>query len=247
MPTDVQVQGMADEPIPTKIVDEITEAVSTISKIVVDSPKAHALASNAVIDLDGLIKMVREYWKAPKEAAFKLHKGIVAKESEMLKPLEAQRKLIVSMIGVYLTEQDRIRQEEYRRLEAEQRQKEETERTRLLDEAAKAEAEGQTVDAEVLFTMAEQVTVETPAPPMAVIPQTIRTDNGTVSQRRDIEVTVTNVKEVLRAIIDGTIPVNVVEVSTSKIKQYIKLCGLAEIPGCSIKEIMAATFRRGRY
>lgn len=229
-----------------KLVTEVTETIGLAREIVVNSPESHERASNVVLSLDGLIRKVKDYWKEPKEAAFKAHKAVVAKEAEMLKPMEDQRKVIVGRISVYLTEQERIRQQEYRRLAAEQRAKEEAERNRLLEEAAKAEAEGSPVDAEVLLTMAEEVPVEAPPPPAPVIPQTTRTDNGTVSQRRDIEVTITDVKAVLKAVIDGTVPLNVVEVSASKIKQYVKLSGLAEIPGCSIRQVVSGIFKGGR-
>lgn len=230
-----------------KLVTEVTETIGLGRGIVVNSPESHERASNVVLSLDGLIRKVKDYWKEPKEAAFRAHKGIVAKESEMLKPMEDQRKVIVGRISTYLTEQDRIRQEEYRRLEAEQRKKEEAERNRLLEEAAKAEAEGSSVDAEVLLSMAEDVPVEAPPPPAPVIPQTVRTDNGTVSQRKDIEVTVTDIKAVLKAVIDGTLPLNVVEISATKIKQYVKLSGLAEIPGCTVRQVVSGTFRPGRF
>ena len=246
MQHDIQLQQIGEDVVPAKVVNEITETVSVTSALVVNSPETHVIASNAVINLDGLIKTVKEYWKLPKEAAFKLHKGIVAKESEMLRLMEEQRRAIVGRISVYLTEQDRIRQEEYRRLEAEQRAKEEAERSRLLDEAAKAEAEGSPVDAEVLLTMAEEVQSEAPPIPVAVVPQTTRTDIGTVSQRHDIEVAVTDAKAVLKAVIDGTLPIAVVAISESKIKQYVKLSGLAEIPGCTIKRVVSASFRGGR-
>jgi hypothetical protein len=229
-----------------KLVTEITEAVTTASHIIVNSKETHEAASNAVLSLDGYIKKVKEYWQEPKEIAFKMHKGIVAKEAEMLNPMVEQRKAIVSRISAYLTEEDRKRQEEFKRLQAEQRAKEEAERNRLLEEAAKAETAGKSVDAEVLLTMAEEVQVETPPPPVQVIPQTTHTVNGTVSQRKDIEVTITDPKTLLKAIVDGNLPIGWVEISASKIKSYVKNTGEMTIPGCQIKEVVSATFRGGR-
>ena len=238
----------ADTPsgVDPKLEREITTTINAATAVVVNSPESHNTATNMVLSLDGLIKVVKDYWKGPKEAAYRAHKQITAKEADMLRPMETQRKEIARKISDYLTEQDRLRQQEYARLQEEQRKAEEAERQRLLDEAAKAEAAGDKVTSDIRLKQATDVEVEAPRPPAPVVPQTLRTDNGTVAQRRDVEVTITDQMAVLKAVVAGDLPIGVITIHESKIKAHVKLTGVMQIPGCSIRQIVAATYKGGR-
>ena len=227
------------------LLDEVGQVETEVTAIVVDSQESYELAGRAVIGLDRLIKKIKEYWRGPKDAAFQAHRAIVARETEMLKPVKTQRAALNSKVSGYLTEQNRIRREQQQKLDNDRRKKEEAERARLAKRADTAEAKGKPEKAEDLRTKAGEVSV-----PVAVIapvvPKTTKTEAGSISQRTSVEVEVIDAKLVLGAVIDGTLPMSVVTIRQAKIQQFVKLQGLTEVPGCKLTEVVNASFRGGR-
>ncbi len=101
------------------------------------------------------IKAVKEYWKGPKEAANAAHKELVAKETQMLKPLQEAESIIKKAMLAYTTEVERKRRE----AEEAARKAREAEVRRLEAIAAKAEEQGDTDTAEIMRDMAEEVPI----------------------------------------------------------------------------------------
>lgn len=99
------------------------------------------------------IKAVKEYWKGPKEAANAAHKELVAKETQMLKPLQEAESIIKKAMLAYTTEVERKRRE----AEEAARKAREAEVRRLEAIAAQAEAQGDEDTAEIMRDMAEEV------------------------------------------------------------------------------------------
>lgn len=229
-----------------QLVAEVEATQFIAEHAAIGTPAEYQHAADDVLLLDNLIRKIKDYWKGPKEAAYKAHKAITAKETEMLKPVEAQRKSITGKISLYLTEQDRLRREEERRQREEQHRKEEAERQRLLDEAAAKEAEGKKDEAEQILSEAENVPTEVLAPPPSPVQQTLRTETGVASQRRDIELRVIDPMAILKAVIDGKLPPTMVTINEGKLKTYAKNLELTEIPGCSIKPKIIGAFRSDR-
>jgi hypothetical protein len=160
----------------------------------------------------------------------------------MLKPVEDRRKALTQKISAYLTEEDRKRREEQRRLDEKRREEEQKERDRLAKLAAKAEEKGKIEKAEALREKAEDVYI----PPAVVVPEverTTRMDEGTVSTVKDIEIEIADVKAVLRAVVDGKLPVSIVSVNEAKLKKAIKDFDLKALDGVVIREVVKGQFR----
>lgn len=118
---------------------------------------------NALLkDIKGRIKQVKDYWKAPKAAAQNAHKTLVARENEMLKPLESAEGIIKKAMLAYTAAVEKARREAE---EAAKRERE-AETRRLAEMAAKAEEQGDRDTAEFMRDMAEAV----PMPDVEPIP-----------------------------------------------------------------------------
>jgi len=101
------------------------------------------------------VKGIKEYWKEPKSRALAAHKALVAREAQMLKPLEEAESIIKKAMLAYDTEVKRKRQE----AEEAARRAREAEAERLAALAAKAAQEGDEDTADVLLDMAEEVPI----------------------------------------------------------------------------------------
>ena len=212
-------------------------------EIQVIDQESFTVAGSFILDIDGMIKRIKDYWKSPKDSAFKAHKEITAKENEMLKPLEEKRKAVNLLMSRYATEQERIRQEEQRRINAEREEKERKEREKLEKRAAAAEEKGQTEKAEALREKADMVII----PPVIIVPEvekTVQTDAGSITQRKDIEVTITDAKKILQAVIDGRLPIGCVNINETVLKRAIKDNAINALDGCVIRQIVNTSFRR---
>jgi sRNA-binding protein len=168
--------------------------------------------------------MVKDFWKEPKARAYELHKMMTSREGMFLKPLEAAKKNISGEISRYLTDQERIRREEQRK----------------ADEAARAALEAQKASVEDAESSPIPFIVPTV---VSGIDKTMKTDTGSLTQRTEIEITVTDIKKLLAAIIASEVPESILEISIPKLKQFVKLTQAKEIPGCTIEEVVKASFR----
>lgn len=225
-----------------EIKTEIEQVDAQAGAIIVNDKETFEVAGQMVISLDALTKKINAYWEDPIKKAFEAHRALTAKRAEMLKPVDDRRKNLKNKISAYLTEQERIRQEEQRRVDEERRKREQAEREKLERAAVRAEEKGQDEKAEALREKAEDVYV----PPVVVvsdIQKTTRTDAGTITGKKDIQITVTDPKAILKAVVDGTLPIGIININETKLKQAIKLAGLTRLDGCEIKEIVSAQFR----
>lgn len=221
---------------------EITTIDEQVGAVVVNSSATYEMAGALVIDLDALEKKINAYWEDPIKKAFDAHRALTAKRGEMLKPVQDRKKILRGKISAYLTEQERIRKEEQRKADEERRKREEAERAKLEARAAKAEEKGKTEKAEELREKAADVYVP-PVVVQAEVEKTTRIETGTVSQKKDIRVTVTDPMAIVKAVASGTLPIGVVSINESKLKAAIKLQGISQLYGCTIEEIVNAQFR----
>ena len=221
---------------------EIMTADERVNAVVVSDTGSYELAGAMVIDLDRLAKKINAYWEEPIKKAHEAHRALTAKRGEMLKPVEDRKKVLRGKISAYLTEQERIRRAEQTRLDEERRKKEHAEREKLERAAAKAEEKGKDERAEALREKAADVYI----PPAVVVPEvekTTRMDTGTVSQKKTTRVTVTDPVAILRAVVAGSLPIGIVTINETKLKQAIELQGLKQLDGATIEEIVTAQFR----
>lgn len=223
---------------------EIISVDQVVNAVVVNSLETYEIAGKYVIELDQLIKRINEYWEDPIKKAFEAHRALTAKRGEMLKPVQERQKTLRGKISAYLTEQDRIRKEEQRKADEVRRAQEQKEREKLERAAARAEEKGNTAKAEDLREKAQDVYV----PPVVVVPEvekTTRIDIGIVSQKKDIKIVVTDPREILKAVVSGRLPIGIITINESKLKQAIKLQGINRLDGCIIEQVVNAQFRAG--
>ena len=207
---------------------QITQEIQTydVASVVISNQDEYQSAGEIIIGLDGLKKKIVEYWKEPKRKAHEAHKEITRKENEMLAPVNERRSTLNRKISGYLTA-----------LESERRKKEAEERKRIEARAKRAEEKGKEEKAEQLREVAESVYVQ------PKVEKTTRTDVGSVTQKKEIDIYITDVKELLRQVIAGKIPESVISVNEFKVKQFIKNFELKEFPGVRITESVKASFR----
>ena len=225
---------------------ELQKQIQTVDEqvtaLAVKDKKSFELAGEITHQLDGLIKEIKNYWKEPIEKAHQAHKALTAKRGEMLNPVESKRRILSQRITMYLTEQERIRQEQQRKFDEERRKEEEAERRKLEAKAQKAEEKGKIDKADALREKADDVYVP-PTIAQSEIEKTTRLDTGIVSTKKDIEVTIINPIEVIKQVAMKEAPLALIEIKESKLKTFIKDNNLTSFPGCSIKEVVKGTFR----
>lgn len=228
---------------------ELTRELKTVEKrageLVVTDQESYAIAGQVIIDIDGMVKRINDYWSDPIKKAFDAHRSLTAKRAEMLKPLETKRNAIKKLISDYATEQARRQREEQEKLNREREEKERKERERLEKMAVKAEEKGQSEKAEALREKADDVYV-----PLAIvepeIKKTVQTDSGSITQKDDISITITDPMKILQAVVSGRIPITVININETKLKQAIKINGINNLDGCIIQKIVNTSFRKAK-
>jgi hypothetical protein len=226
---------------PLMILQKEVDLEVSNTQIVVDDEASKEVAAELVLNIDGLRKKVEAYWSEPKRQAHESWKTIVAREKEMLEPLESARKGLRDKIDAYSTEIWRREQVEKARLEAEREAAEEAERQQLIKQAKLAKEEGNDDEAESLAEQAEMVYVPREAPEVA-LEKTTRTSAGSVSAQEDIEFEIRDKKALCQALLDKDL-LDIIEIKQAKLKQYLKLTKPVSFPGLSIKTIIRSTFR----
>jgi colicin import membrane protein len=226
----------------TDLKKDIVKFEKSATEILVQNAEDVEFAQNTIIVAQQFKKDINAYWEEPIRKAHEAHKELTKKRAEMLKPVEDREKDLRAKINRYLTEQERRRQEEQRKLDEERRKKEQAEREKLARQAEKAREKGNEEKAEVLQERAENVFI----PPAIVVPEiekTNKTDAGTMSQRKDISVKITDPLQVIKAVAEGRLPIGIININETKLKQAVKLAGITQMAGCVIEEVITAQFR----
>lgn len=225
---------------------DLRKEIVTIKKktgdIVINSPETYQLVSENIIKAKDARKMVVDHFKDMKTKAHEAWKTICGKEKEYLDPIDDFIKAENKKVSVYLTEQDRIKREAQRKADEERQKQEQAEREKLLARAEKAAAKGKEEKAAELAQAAEEVYVA-PTIVESEVEQTTRTDVGTASQMRDINVTITDPFKILQAVVDKKLPVGIVTISEAKLKQAIKLNSITQLDGCLIESVVKAKYQ----
>lgn len=222
--------------------NEIMTLDDQVKAVVVNSPESYENAGTVVASLESLKKKITAYWKDPIAKAFDAHRALTEKRNEMLKPVDEKIKSLRKKISEYLTAVERKKREEQARLAREAAEKEAKEKAKLEKKAERAEENGNTAKAAAIREQAENVFV-----PMNIasseVEKTTRTEDATISAKKDIEIVITEPLEIIKGIASGKIPISVVDISVSKLKKYVKDYQLKQLDGCIINEIVTAAIR----
>ena len=130
---------------------------------VIDSPDTYRKAKESLPILKRAEDRVTGFFSGIKDAAFKAHRAITAKEADQLKPIRDARTKLSNLIYRYEQEQDRIRREAERKAQDEEKCRREEEALRAVEVIASSSSE-----------VAEQILqqeIAAPAP-IVVLPST---------------------------------------------------------------------------
>ncbi|HNX81942.1 MAG TPA: hypothetical protein PKL77_07330 [Candidatus Omnitrophota bacterium] len=209
--------------------------------IVINDKESYEYAGEIILRGKSILKGIADKFAAPVKAAYDAHKQIKGLQNNLEEPIKKMIADLQSKANAYLTEQERLRREEQKRLDDERRAKEEAERERLRAEAEKAEKEGKTEQAAALKVELETVVV-VPEIAQAEVEKTTRLDEGVISAKADIDVTITDKAAFLRKVIEEQ-RWDFIEIKEAAFKRFAKAAGLTEYPGTVIAEVKKAAFR----
>jgi len=116
---------------------EVMPVVQEASALVVASDEDYAAAANFLKVVKGAQKKVTEYFGPMKAATHAAWKAVTTKEAETLKPLTQAEGTVKNIMLKYHNEQEAIRREEQRKLQAAADEAARKERERLEKQAAK--------------------------------------------------------------------------------------------------------------
>lgn len=119
--------------------------------VVVDSDDGFAYAGELTKQVKQMQSKVTDYWEPMRKSTYDAYKSVTDHKKEMLDPLASAEKILKKKMGAYTMQKERERRER----EEELRRQAEAEMNRKLEEAAKAESEGDAFGAEMAMTEAE--------------------------------------------------------------------------------------------
>jgi DNA-binding protein H-NS len=221
---------------------ELAPIEKYVTGLVINNPESYQQSIELRAQIDVYEKKCHNLLDDPISNANKLHKSLTGKLRELLDPSSKCKKIIQEKSSAYLTRIEMARREEQARLNLEREERERKEREKLEKAAIKAEEKGQTEKAESLRERAEEVNV-----PLSIvepeIKKSVQTDAGTITQKTDISVTITDPMKIIQAIVSGRIPISVITINEFKLKQVIKLNCINNLDGCVISQIVNTSFR----
>lgn len=236
-----------------KVESDVIAYQNDADGIIVDAESVE-YASELVIIGKKKLKDIDGVFDEPVRKAYEAHKAITSLKNSIKGPIEKTVKTLEVKISTFMTEQEKERKREQERLDAARRAAEAEERERLRREAAEAkkaaaeaaktgdEAAAQEMAAKAAeLEMEAETVVHVPEIVQPAVEKTIRMDTGTVSGKRDIEVTVTDTAALLRWIAESG-RFELVKIENAKLKALLKTIK-TDIPGVNVTEVVVAAFR----
>jgi len=187
------------------------------TSLVINDVQSYAAAGEVGKALKSLEKEVTDYFAPMKKAAHDAHKAITKKESDELAPIKEAIDIVRKTMNVYAQEQDRIRREAERKAQAEAEEVARKEREKLEAQALKAMEKGKDEKAEILMEQAEMV-YAAPVTIAPVVDKTVRTESGNITQAKELQITVTDVKAFIAELVKRNIAPTMIEVKAGQLK-----------------------------
>lgn len=189
-----------------------------------------------------LVKAIEEEFEPDKKKAHELWKSITSRISRMTDGPKKVIEIVSGKVSDYLVEQERERAlaAEKARLAAEEEER--REREKLLKKAEALAEKGKALQAEQVRAEAEMVFVPVPEA-TAKVNGLVETGSGKTSARPVWDVIVVNPLEVIRAVADGRLPLNVLEIKVGPLTTFARMnisndpgVPLPTIPGCKLQK-----------
>lgn len=218
--------------------EEAVAIADTVKSFVIKTQDDFAKTAEWVSILKNQIKNIDRFFEEDIENTNKAHKALCKKRNDAKEPWMELLQKVSHIRSDYQVEQERIRLEAQRKAEAEAREVARKEQEALLARAAAAKT---VAKQEELLDKAENVYIEPVIVPSVVDKKIELSFGGSVSSQKDIDVIVTDVKAICKAVADGKLPVGIIEIKNNALKTFAKLQSLknGDIDGFVIK----ATFR----
>ena len=188
---------------------------------------------------DRQIKEIDKRWeeKGVIELADKLHKSLCKERNEDKAPWKFAKDIISKERSRYQVVEEAARSEAQRKAEAVEADNKEKERQRLPEQAVKLDGKGKTEQAEAKLEQAENVYSAPVFVPSAVQKKVVLSFGGSVSSKQDFDVVVTDMKAICKAVVDGKLPIGIIEIKSKELKDAVKLNQIknGDIEGLQIK------------
>lgn len=211
------------------------------TSMVVLDVTGYAAAGELAKSIKELRVKIVDYFKSLKEAAHQAHKAITTKEAGELKPVDEAIQILRDMMNNFIREQERIRQEAEKKARLAAEEEARKEREKLLAQAIKAEEKGQNEKAEEKLEQAEMVY----AAPVTVAPtvaKTVATEAGNITQAVELQITVSDMRAFIAALVAKNIAPTMIEVKVAPLKAWVKANGLESFPGLNIVKTTGVRF-----
>ena len=145
------------------VIEKRTQDLTKQATSIVISTQDHYEKANEFLRaVKGLQKEIHSTFDPIVEAAHRTHKEATSKRKEHLDPVIGAEGIVKDKMIAYSDEQERLRQEEQRKIDAKARIEEEKKRKELEERAKKWAAKGNEVKAEALQEQAEEIEVVAP-------------------------------------------------------------------------------------
>jgi hypothetical protein len=211
--------------------------------IVVSDQDTYDMAVRMGVEAKATMDEIDAYFDPDIKKAYELHRSLTKKKSDLVTPLQRYRKRLSDATTEYLQNIRRKQALEQQRLDDQRREQERKEKEKLEKQAAKAEAKGNVEKAEDIRQKKEEVYIP-PAIVAPTIPKSVKSDVGTTTIIDEIDVSVVDEIELLKAVIEKRVPAYVVEISVPKLRKFVKVTQLKELSGCIITTVPRAQTRR---
>jgi len=180
-----------------------------------------------------VIRVIEDEFKPDIEKAHQLHKGLIDRKNRLISPFKEAQGIVDAEIRRDYLEREKVRQAEAeaaRMASERERRKQEAE---LAAQAAQCIEDGDMEEAEALL---DSEVVVSPVVPIARIQQTTKSDAGSTTVKKDIEVEVRDKGVVIAAVTAGKLPDTLLDVNLGAAKRYARAAGLTTMPGFAITE-----------
>ncbi|MHB8569657.1 MAG: hypothetical protein ACYC97_05595 [Metallibacterium sp.] len=214
---------------------------SRVSTLKVLNNDDYLMAGESLKRIKDIKTQIEAYFEPLVSKANALHKELTNKRADALKLVLESDKIVRAEISRYATEQERLRQIEQRKLEEKAREDARKEQERLLKLAEKAEVKGNDEKAGDLLERAEAVYAE-PVFAIPTVNKTTKLESGSISNVKDIEVSIVLRKEFLRYAIDN-LPEAIIDINMTALKRFVKATGTKTIIGVKITDIFTPKVR----
>lgn len=222
------------------IKNEANSLILRVQKMEVVSQETLETAADLLRNVTMVKKKVEVLFDPQIEASYRAWQIALKQKKDYVGPLIEAEKLIKSKTSDYIVEQNRILEDKRLKAEEEARKKEEKLKAKIMKKIEKTD------DSETKAILEEQMENVVVQPETAYMPTTVKVVG--MSQQKDYKIEVVNKKELLKAVLNDEVVVDInslVDVKIGVLKTYLKNSGKDKIAGCVVKRAVIQKFKQG--